>query len=551
MRFFDEDYVYDDYGGITLRPDHPNRTTTTTGSVGGANPTDHLSPEETAVNVAPTKEQGNSERPKSTSDADANDSGAEGSKPAASGDAAVAAAAKPKPKPIPMPDGPFIPFNRAEMLQRNLVIRRRREKGLSDDHEELPQDPKKSWGKRISEGYDKVDLVIGAVQDGEKLVKDVSDIQGGDMKAVDDVFGIASIFTTGASMVNSIYKTRNNVKRAKNAKNRQKRHQAELSVAGNAASLLSSTLSITSKSMKYLGSGTSEQKDTIQALGLMSSLLGVAGSAAGMLAARSGRNENRRIARDTGKWSQEAREADKFKPNYAANLSRSIKDDSQKANRDALKQERTDYKAKKYAMGMAHDFNEMKGSQSLRGGFGMGKSVLGFLTSATKAATGSTGIWNTAGGKIASLVLDGASTLLKYAGKVHDKALETSAKMESDDKKVRSVDDYIRDKLANLQISTDEMFKDVPQEERANLGNAELSLKEKKRVIIARLGLDIKITDEELSDEEKQNAFKLLAIRRARNIMNASGATKKQMLRALGLDESASEGDIVKAMTGE
>ena len=371
------------------------------------------------------------------------------------------------------------------------------------------------------------------------------------MDEVDKWFNVASIASTGLSMVNSIYKTRNNVKRARNAKNRQKRHQAELSVAGNAASLLSSTLSITSKSMKLWGSGSSEQKDTIQALGMMSSLLGVVGSAAGMLSARSGRNENRRIARDTGRFSQEAKEADKAQPNYAANLSRDIKDNSKRANRDALRQERTDYKAKKYAMGMAHDFNEMKGSQTLRGGIGMAKSVVGFLTSATKAATGSTGIWGTTGGKAASLVLDGVSTLMKYAGKVHDKSLETSANMESDDKKLKSVDDYVRDKMAKLQVSTEEMFKDVSQDDRQGLGSAELSMKEKRRVIIARLGLDIKITDEELSDEEKLNAFKLLAIRRARNILNASSATKKQMLRALGLDESASEGDIVKAMTGE
>ena len=552
MRFFDKDYVYDDYGGITLRPDHPNRTTTTTRAEDGANPTDPVQPEETAANVAPTKEQSESAKPKSASDADADDSGAEGSKPAASADAAVAAAAKPKPKPIPMPDGPFLPSDRADMLKRNLVIRRRRDKGLADDHEELPQEQKKSKTKRVSEFYDKyIDTGIGIVQDGEKLVKDVSDLKGGDMQKTDDIFGMVSMGTSALSMVNSIYKTRNNVKRAKNAKNAHKRHQAELSVAGGAAGLLANALSITSKGMKYWGDGSKNQKDTIQALGMMSSLLGVVGSAAGMLSARSARNEHRQIARDTGKWSQEAREADKFKPNYAANLSRDIKDDSKKANRDALKQERTDYKAKKYAMGMAHDFNDMKGSQTLRGGFGMAKSLLGFVTSATKAATGSTGIWNTTGGKAASLVLDGVSTLMKYAGKVHDKALETSSAMESNDKKLKSIDDYIRDKMANLQVSTDEMFKDVPQDARDSLGNTELSMKEKKRVIIARLGLDIKITDEELSDEEKLNAFKLLAIRRARNIMNASGATKKQMLRALGLDESAGESDIVKAMTGE
>ena len=46
-------------------------------------------------------------------------------------------------------------------------------------------------------------------------------------------------------------------------------------------------------------------------------------------------------------------------------------------------------------------------------------------------------------------------------------------------------------------------------------------------------------------------AFKLLAMKRAKNILNASPDTKKAMLRSLGLGESATAEDVVASMIGE
>ncbi|MBP5463148.1 MAG: hypothetical protein J6Y20_13640 [Lachnospiraceae bacterium] len=523
MRRYDKNNLHDHYSGVD-----PSTTTTTTTVV------DDDDDESEAVG---------------TKNASASESPAQ--EESVSSERAATEAASPK--PIPMPEGPYVPVDRADMLQRNLVIKRRRDKGIESDHEDLPEEPKKTTGQKISKWADRGNLLLGAVFDGEKLTKDVIELSGNKMnEGVEKGFGIASMANSGISMINSIYKTRNNFKKAAKAKNDQKMRQSTYAAMGGVSSVISQAMSITSSGIKNFGDKKdADQKYATNVLGMLSSGLGVMGSAFSLASTLSGRKENKRIAAESGRFAREAREEDSFNPNYAANLSRDIKDDKKASRRSALRQERTDYKAKKYAMGMAQELNAMKGSQAVKGGFGMAKSILGAVTSLTKTTTAGTGFWNTAGGKATNLVLDGVSTLLKYAGKAHDKSVDAAAAMESNDKKLKLVDSYLSDKLSRLQISTDEMFADVPQEERGDLGSNELSEQEKKRVVIARLGLDIKITDEELSDEEKLNAFKLLAIRRARNILKASGETKRAMLNVLALDDSASESDIVKAMTGE
>jgi len=462
----------------------------------------------------------------------------------------AAAAADVAPRPIPMPAGPYVPASRAEMLKRNLVIRRRRNKGKADDHEDLPEE-KKTRAQRASKFLDRFDFATGAIMDSEKLTKGVVELGDGSLGDVDKYFGYASLGLSGLSTLNGLYKTHNNRKKIAKSKSARRRDQAFLSTLGGISSFFSSASGIASKSLKLFGDDSAVQKDAMSYLGLTSSMLGFMSSGLNMAAAMTGRNENRRIAKDASKWTKQAEDTEKTVPDYERRISEDIKHDGNDSIRSGLKQERTDFKAKKYGMGMAQAFNKEKGDQPLRGKFGMVRSGLSLASSAVKTFTGKTGFWGGLGGKITSLALDGISTALKYGGKAREKSNELKAEAKTKEMKLTFVNDYIKNKQSRLDVSTADMFQDVPDNERDNFGENTLSEQEKKRLIIARLGLDIEITDEELSDDDKLNAFKLLAIRRARNILNASEATRKEMLGTLGLDRNAGESDIVKAITGE
>ena len=70
-------------------------------------------------------------------------------------------------------------------------------------------------------------------------------------------------------------------------------------------------------------------------------------------------------------------------------------------------------------------------------------------------------------------------------------------------------------------------------------------------ILLGRLGVDIPVENTAVSDQEKEQAFEKLNLKRANNILNSKEADRNSILDALRLDHSATAEDIALALKGE
>ena len=68
---------------------------------------------------------------------------------------------------------------------------------------------------------------------------------------------------------------------------------------------------------------------------------------------------------------------------------------------------------------------------------------------------------------------------------------------------------------------------------------------------MARLGVDLEITDDDLSSTDYDKAFELINHKRALNIMNASDEVKAKIFEALRLKPNATIADVESVLSGE
>ena len=426
--------------------------------------------------------------------------------------------------------------DRAELLKRELVIEYRRNKG-KNAVEDLPPDEEKSFGQKLSEGVDYVTTAAGLGFEGESIAKSVKEYKGGTIsKGVDKAASIGSFVNSGAMTLNSLYRTKKNYDKLGKSRKAQKKSQAKKAFWGSVGTSASLAMSTTSKGLKLFGkTDNAKQMNWAKYLDLASAAAGLVGSSLSLAAGKSAHDEHNRIVNASNQWGNDFNNEDTSREE---NLSQEAKAAKDAGNTDLYEQkvrERNDYKAKKYAMGMAHDFNDIKGKQMVKGGFGFAASLLNAGRSAMKSFAGSKFLKSGLGVGLSS-AMGGIASLLNAVGKVAEKKSDAKAAEDTKTKKLFYVNKYIQNKTAKLDSNFDGLV---------------LTDNEKQRIVIARLGLDIPITDDDLDEGDKLSAFKLLALKRARNILNASDDTKQQMLTALGLSGNPSAEEIAEVMTGE
>lgn len=356
---------------------------------------------------------------------------------------------------------------------------------------------------------------------------------------------LAAMLGYGKALIGSVYKNYKNRKKIKESKTVDKKKGARREFWKSIGDTVKNLSGGATSGLKAFGSEESQSLGG-KIIDAFTSAAGSVGSFMSMAAGISAKREHKKIAGSAQSW------IDKVKGTSAEKekeLSKSVKSARGTADYGAKRKERNDFKAKKYAMSMARDFNKIKGDQMVKGGFGFATSLLG--TAKKGMAFASKSFLSSEVGTGLKMGMDALSSVLGKIGEAVEKKSDDKAAKANKDTQLKHIDDYITSRSSKLDVGEDVIFKGIAEDEKENYGKGELTDNEKARIVIARLGVDVEITDEALTDEEKMAAFKLLAMKRAKNILNASPDTKKAMLRSLGLGESATAEDVVASMIGE
>ena len=322
-----------------------------------------------------------------------------------------------------------------------------------------------------------------------------------------------------------------NVKTAKNSKNKRKKNTAIAGAFSNVAGILTNAQNLVSTGLSGFGDTQHKvaQADTVTTLSVLSSL--TSGLSAGMNIFSNYMDLHYR--------NKSIRDMEKLrKPDDLTNdkLTEAKNNNADKSNYNALK-------ARKYALEQATDFNKIKrtyvkgiagGAASLVGGANnfmklvaptFSKSAVGMLTSSALGAAGF-----------------GLGMLQKYGGKLRDKRNDSKAEK----KKLEITKNYLAKKRAAVKEQVNTAFAENQNIE----GIREVSDNLADRITLGRLGIAVKVTDDELSKELLLRGFEKINMKRANNIMN-SGDQKDQILEALGLEKDADISDVAAALTGD
>ncbi len=207
-------------------------------------------------------------------------------------------------------------------------------------------------------------------------------------------------------------------------------------------------------------------------------------------------------------------------------------------------QNRNAFKAKKYAMRQAARFNKIKKQTGFKGWFGALGALSGLANLVTKFADPE--FAQSAGGTLLGSifgVIGSASGMIERVGsKITDEAIDSSAKKE----KLKTINDYLEKKRRRTRQQAGRAFRYHQNRYGENITDNEAD-----RIAIARLGIDLAITDDNIDEETRMQAFSKLNMKRANNIMNSSERDREDMIKALGLDEGATVDEVAAALTGD
>lgn len=202
------------------------------------------------------------------------------------------------------------------------------------------------------------------------------------------------------------------------------------------------------------------------------------------------------------------------------------------ANKTAL----NEIKAKKYAMQQAATMNQFKSRQGPKGAVGSIVGGINTIASLVGAIA--------PGARLVTGAITGITGALGNLVKQHELASDLMVRDKLREEKMNVVNKYVQDKISKLD-------NDISDYEGRTGTQLNMTPKEKKRIIIARLGVDLEITDTDPSTSEMESAFDFINHKRALYIMNSSKDEREEMLDALHLDYNATLKDIESVLRGD
>lgn len=353
---------------------------------------------------------------------------------------------------------------------------------------------------------------------------------------------LLSLGTAGVGALQSTIGAVKSYKTAHNSNNYRKKIESVFSTINGGIGIASSSFKAASSILALRGQGTSNVNKGLgiaaSALGFGSSLLGVLGGATDF-ASRSV------IKHKLQKQYNKDEDANNAKENELKQALADTDKNDKEAYLESKKKLRS-FKLKKYALQDAASFHSAQRWANAP------KNLIGSLTTGlgTLSSVLSTVFPDSSGIKKFKAVTPIIATVGGFLNRAVGHIADHVAKKKMKSKKFDIINNYLKNKRAKLKDEIKEL-KDNNENVDNNKYLENVSDGALDRITIARMGVDIKISNADASDAEKMEGFKALNIKRARNILEASAEDKKSMLSALGLSSSATLDEVASALTGD
>ena len=376
---------------------------------------------------------------------------------------------------------------------------------------------------------------------GEKKKEDFEK-EHKDIKTAHGYINFASGLVSSGVSLASFFQTGNSVR---NSHNTRKNNLASANMWKHGLGFFSNLLKTTNTGLKLWGDvkGNQQHKDAFNGIAILSSGLGLLSSAAGWIGSSEDKAARGKLIDKAGgmKLANKNDEDDAIETQSKAALDAL---DRRSAAFKTAKENHLALKSKKYAMQQAAAFHQIKKDQISKGAIGTITSTLTLASSIVQAIP-------KVGGGIVGSVLSAVTplvgTLGGYIGKYSEKISDKRAESKINAKKQEIIESYLKKKRAKVRIQIRNAFRTHYFSEMiSDTSNNELD-----RITIARMGINVKISQDDISEKDKIAAFEAHNLKQAKNIMDSGDRNKSQILRALHLKDNATLGEIASALKGD
>ncbi len=359
------------------------------------------------------------------------------------------------------------------------------------------------------------------------------------------VFSAFFMLSGGLGATQNILSLYSMNKKGSTTKNQRKRREAESGILQNSLGLLSNLIDFTNAGIGLFGDeNNTSQQNAVSALSFIGTIANAGSAFLGLKDGMQDKDDHQEIMdalrkKELGNqndWDDAIEKASKARLN-------AVRDKKSDAYLNA-KMSHNVLKARKYALQEAAEFHQIKKDQMTKGAIGAvvtGISTIGSLMGYIP------GIKDSEFGQVVKAVNPLFSTIGGYFAKYGEKASDAKAETKIKEKKKRIIEDYITKKSAKIQEQANQAFKNHPLADFFK----NLTQDQKERIVVARLGVNIDITDNALSEDDKLKAFEARNKKQALAIMNSGKQDKETILTALKLDTNASLEEIQSALTGD
>ncbi len=441
----------------------------------------------------------------------------------------------------PAPAAPAGPIpERSEVLMTHLVTRHMAGKNAVADIAEEESSAAEKAAKVLDIASDVVGIPWATISTGSSITETVhrkkNNMGEDDSSSLTNLTGkldkwndAAGVISSALSVGSSTASLFANARTAKKSKNKRKKKEAKYGIASNVFGIIGDGAYSSASGIKALGNpgGNAKQDTALKALDAVGAGASFVSGVLDMIGGSKSRSMKSQLRKK------------------AAALKAAAWDENSIADERVRK---TTKSAKNKAMDMATAMNKSQKKESMKGIGGLLSSAIGIANSAMGflgAGFAKNPIWKG---------ISAAAGLVGYVGKYIDKAIDKKTEKNHEKDKIKYAKDKItsNERVNKIKGQAAGINGALSPEERTALNNStDISNNEAHRIALSRLGIDVTIEDSVVEDSVYEAAFKKMAAKRTRNIINSEPAMKRKMLKAMNLEDGASEQEIYQALCGD
>ena len=333
----------------------------------------------------------------------------------------------------------------------------------------------------------------------------------------------------------------------KSTNNRRKSNQLSAGAATNAFGLMANGSKALSSIISIWGDPKNKNKGSFNFFNVFGGIMGTAASASTLVGDILDKRERGKIIESIDKLklsgdNDKSGEQEKQFKNQVRKMKR-MKKVSPIAYKNAKASYRS-FKAKKYTLQDAKEFQQLKKSETTKG---ITSTITNGLSTCATIFTLIPGIGDKITGTVGALTGPLAyisNTVAKYVGIGRDQ--KNKGKIAS--KKAEIVGKYLERKRAKIAKQASHAFR--KRNDVDDLSN-NLTDNEKDRIVFGRLTSPVSVDDTPIDEAQKTSAFTKLNIKRARNIMQIDERSRNRIFEALHLSKNATIDELASALEGD